>query len=663
MAASDAILSADRAHRDAVKSLASSETAVAAPGSLACLLAALLPPRVALFVALLAWYLWAIVDLRLVFQDRDILFLWNVRYFTDFLGRPGSLLVWIDTLLVQSCYHGWPAATAIAAAAWLLFASTIGLMKVMSRGGARGVWVIPGILLVSLFSGYVFPTRVLFGAALAVTTANLWCRLPTGKPWVRVAVFVVISIALYCVAGTAYYCFAACCVVHEAMAERRRLTGALFLLAAVAVKFGLDATLHRLELGTHHFFAFTLAERQRPPLDWREAALYLYFPACALFAVYRSFISTLFKARGRSEDGTADGGSALSGSMIGWTGWTAVVLSLAAVAAYLSFDKGRKALLEIDYCAEHRRWDDLLAKAKRLPSEAFTAYVTHDVNLALYHTGRLAEGMFTYPQRFRCPALFVPDQIAQQDDRLLRKPCDYLLDLGRICEAERMAIELLETWPTGGALKRLALAEMIKDEPANARVMLNLLRDDLVWGGWAEEYLQRLTDDPTLAGDETIQRLRRLMLREDDLYVTSTLTSRDVTVDPIRLLLDSVNHNRANRMAFEYLMAVCLCNDDVQSVAEAYAFLDGLPYPATPPLYEQALLIYLAEHPQKASMAGSVVLYRGRVVSAATMEKYRRLKEIAGTYGELNERAEADVARELGSSYFYYYFYASRKRP
>ena len=136
----------------------------------------LLPPRVVLFAVLFAWFLYAAVDLRLVFLDRDVLFLWNLRYLTDFVGQPGSLLQWSDNLLVQMCYFGWPAAIAIAAVTWLLLVSTVGLMNALGHAKMRGGWLIPAILVATLFGGYEFPTPTIVGLAVAVTAANGWVK-------------------------------------------------------------------------------------------------------------------------------------------------------------------------------------------------------------------------------------------------------------------------------------------------------------------------------------------------------------------------------------------------------------------------------------------------------------------------------------------------------
>jgi hypothetical protein len=137
-------------------------------------------PRLVLLVSFLAVCLYAVVDLRLVFEERDGLFLWNLSYFTDFIGHPGSLLNWADSLLVQLCYYNWPAALVLAGAAWLLLISTIGLMNATARVAVNGTWLIPGIALFALYGAYSAHTSLLLGATLAVAAANGWVRVAAG---------------------------------------------------------------------------------------------------------------------------------------------------------------------------------------------------------------------------------------------------------------------------------------------------------------------------------------------------------------------------------------------------------------------------------------------------------------------------------------------------
>ncbi len=391
----------------------------------ATIAAPLFPPRVVLFAAFFAWYMYAVVDLRLVFQARDVLFLWNRRYFTDFVGRPGSLLEWTDNLLVQLCYYGWPAAIALAVATWLLLVSTIGFMNRSGRAALGGTWVIPAILIVVLCSGYHFPTSLIVGLTLAMFAANGWCRLPLRRLWLRLALFVAISAVLYYVTGVAFYCFAACCVIYEVLLEKRWLSAVLLLLAAVGTKFGLDVILAHLGLASDTYRLLSLDKYNAAEPKWGAILLYCYFPACVLLMIVRqaAFSPTrklLQRLRGSSEKESPAGygkdenreevvrperGMART-VVFGWLRWaggTILIMALAAAAGLCFLDRPRKLSLEISYCAEHQRWNDVLSKARTLPIQAYTPYVNHDVDLALYYSGRLPYSMFSYPQNL--PAL------------------------------------------------------------------------------------------------------------------------------------------------------------------------------------------------------------------------------------------------------------------
>ena len=508
--------------------------------------------------------------------------------------------------------------------------------------------------------------------------------MPACRLWLRLVLFVAVSAVLYYVAGGAYYCFATCCAIHEARAERRRLSGVLFLLAAVAVKFALDSVLVQIDLASHNFHVFSLEKPQNGVESWRIMVLYLYFPACALFVVFRRSVSALtgaawqrFRNPLKKPPLPEHGGSSsesrkqISRSGVGlaptriiacmrWAGGSLFALLLAATAGFCCLERQRKVLLEIEYCTVHGLWDEALAKAKTLPPAAYSRFVNHDVNLALYHAGRLPYEMLSYPQTYS--SLLSMNDV-RDNTALLRRPLDLLLEVGRVNEAEHLSLEALESHPSGGVLKRLALVKLAKGQLAAAGVVLKVLRDDLIWGHWAEEHLQRLAADPRLTDDDEVQRIRGLMISKDDMHLFSVLLpNRGVFFNSKICLFDLLKHNGENQMAFEYLMAICLCDRDLDAVAQLLPFLDGLPYSATPPLYEEAALLYSRAHPEQIREVGSEVFFRGRQISESTMKKFRRLQEIATQCGGAKKKMESNLARELGDTYFYYYYFHTSGR-
>jgi hypothetical protein len=91
--------------------------------------------------------------------------------------------------------------------------------------------------------------------------------------------------------------------------------------------------------------------------------------------------------------------------------------------------------------------------------------------------------------------------------------------------------------------------------------------------------------------------------------------------------------------------------------------LDHFSYPAVPPLYGEAALIYAVRHPDELKTTKAGVFFRGRRIGEETVNKYRRFQAIVHSCGGPNEKAKAAVARELGDSYFYYFYYTLGKRP
>jgi hypothetical protein len=349
-----------------------------------------------------------------------------------------------------------------------------------------------------------------------------------------------------------------------------------------------------------------------------------------------------------------------------WAAGTALVLSLALMAGFYGLDRELKVRLEFDYCVDHQQWNDVLVKASNMPLKFYSQYVNHDVNRALYHTGQLTSQMFAFPQRY-WPLLSVhqvsSDVSEHKNYERMYKLCDLLLELGRINEAEHTALELQEMRPSGGTLKRLALVEMIKGQSAAARVFLNVLRDDLVWGRWAKGYLQLLARDPNLAGDQEIQQARRMMISKDDVSLTDNILPGGGLSHRLDVyLLKLLEQNHQNRMAFEYLMAMYLFNNDVAAVVDSLSLLDNFSYSAVPPLYEEAVMIYGSHHTKELKATNWGLFFRGRKISEPTMKRFRRLQAIVNSCGGPNAKARPLIARELGDSYFYYFFYTPRKR-
>jgi hypothetical protein len=201
------------------------------------------------------------------------------------------------------------------------------------------------------------------------------------------------------------------------------------------------------------------------------------------------------------------------------------------------------------------------------------------VNRALFETGALGDGMFSFPQR--------PDALLAHPRQLHQSPAeaDVLLALGAATHAEHLGSELLEAWgPKPAILRLLARAFLAKDQPGAARIYLSVLSRDIVHGPWARRQLRQLADDPQMSSDPDIQRIRSLMFTEDTVYGRNEQ----------EMLSALCRTNPNNRMAFEYLVAQAMLFRRPDTVAKVLPIGRHLLGDTVPEHFAEAVIAHTA---------------------------------------------------------------------
>ncbi len=219
---------------------------------------------------------------------------------------------------------------------------------------------------------------------------------------------------------------------------------------------------------------------------------------------------------------------------------------------------------------------------------------------------------------------------------------DVFLDLGVVNMAENALTECLEGLGSRPMiLQRLALINMVKGNLGSARIYLGALGKTLFHADWANNYLDRLENDPNLSGDSYIQHLRSLRLDKDcpiySLYKEKTL-------------LWLLERNSHNGMAFEYLMAWYMLNKNLSGLAENLKRLQEFGYPELPAHYEEAALIHALPKGKSPSVSGYPSSDRKR----RQIDDFTRILK---SYGGNKQAAAKELARRFHNTYFFYYIY------
>ncbi len=591
--------------------------------------------RSAVFLIAFYFYLWLVVDLRLLYHsggmvgDFPVFFRGGVLL-RECLSQPGGPVEYVSAFLSQFLYYSWAGALVVTLVAWLMVSCGGAFLNATCGRCGFCVRFIPLVLLLILYTQYAHRFTTLVGLLAALLFVCLYLWVTTKRKAASWAAFPVLSVILYYVAGGAYLLFAVLCAIYELLSSRRWRLGLMGLISVLIVPYVEGV----LVFGASTIDAFS----DVTPLSWRIphfgtrrdvviilCVLYLYLPAAALgWELFRIFSRGAAGVRSRW----------FGRPRLRWAAESMVVFVGGGAAILFSYDAGRKAELEVDYYSYHRMWPQVLQAARSNPRDDFTAY---SVNRALYHLGRLGEDMFSYPQH---PRSLLPPMGGSTGD--CWKKADIYLDLGHVNVAENALTESLEIFGARPSiLKRLALINMVKGNRSAARVYLGALGKTLFDADWARDQRDRLASDPDLSTHEDVQRLRGLMMEKDYPFTRSPGE---------RLFADLLARNRRNRMAFEYLMAWYMLSLQLDKFARDLGRLDDFGYSQIPRHYEEAVLIYT-------SLGHGPVDLKGRRISRRSQARFEGFSKVFLRHGKDKQAARDELAKAYGNTYYFFYVY------
>jgi hypothetical protein len=590
----------------------------------------------ALFAA--CWlYLWLRVDpSALYFWPSETLppYSTGSAFLRAFLTYPGGAIEYASAFACQFYYYAWAGALIGTVAAALTCLGTRAYIVAVAGSPPRWLHLVPGVLSLVVWNRYAYDLASAGALLAALWSACVYLRCRRAA-WVRLPSFLILMALVYYVAGGASLLYTVFCATGEVLTQGGLLWGLAYLPVGAVVPF----------LSARLVFDVSPADAYARLLPFYQAvdlpSSIVMLCACA-FPPVAAAASALWRGRARAASappvpvGARGWSSSLAGAFA-----SAVLLVAAGCLVWFTFDRQRNAYLELGRYASLKEWPALLRRARDIPRDRYDALIGYDVNRALYHSGRLLDEMFSYPQRpsaLLAAPLAVLESPGPAPFRLM-KSGEILFDLGSVNESEHMAHEVLSI--LGGrpfVLERLVLIGIAKGQTEVARLYLHALSKDVIYGRWAAQCLRRLQADPLLTGDAEVERLRSLMPVRDD--------ARDASVE--MLLERLLERDKQNRMALEYLMAYHLLNRRVDRLAWNISRLGDLGYGRIPRYCEEGILIYQAR-------TGQEVDLRGRSISAETLERFRGFNEALARCGGDVRVARSVLAKEFGNSYFFYY--------
>ncbi|HPR32100.1 MAG TPA: DUF6057 family protein [Prolixibacteraceae bacterium] len=307
---------------------------------------------------------------------------------------------------------------------------------------------------------------------------------------------------------------------------------------------------------------------------------------------------------------------------------------------FLSFNSEQKNKQIIDYLASREQWEKVLERADAHPSN--DRLVQFQTTRALYHTGRMTEHLFDYPQEWGVDGLFLTRHFAEE---ILWPSAALFFDLAYLNEAIHYANEALsqnENSPL--VIQQLILFNKASGKEKAARLYVNDLKTYPFFRRRASMYATYLNDPGSVDFGERMSEI------QNRIPVTDFIVDR---LNPANDLLHLLNDRPMNKMAYEYLMAWYLLNNDLASFVRYFPMGEKLGYSSIPTLYQQALIIYSYELVRQGKKPLGL-RFHPDIVS-----QFNEYMQILKDYRGDRQAAQKKLSQNFGKTYWYYLHYVS----
>ncbi len=597
------------------------------------------PLRSALFSPLFFLFIYLWVDTKLIYfhQEQYLLkhiYVSSMHLFSDTPLFPGKPIEYVCAILSHYFYYSWAGAVIVTAIGWMLCLVTDRVITFMAGDQLRPLrFCLPIILLIE-YSRYYHHLQDSLSILFALIFIYLYTRKPLRNPALRFALFLLLSTAVYIVAAKAYLIFVAVCAIFEFFNMRNPLTGCLSLLPPFLIPYLASNTFFDMSTSQAYLSMSPFSPASNIGTISLRFCFFLFLPTAALIgaivkiAGHNSSFEKAQKLLDRCRE-----------NKFKWYIETATLIVIAATAVWFAKTPVTKTLRRIDYFCQNKMWQQLLDETDQLPEKQYSVFVCHDVYRALYHSGRLLDELFSYPPHPAGLMLNLEDGLSGET-QLTRwfKLGDILYELGDINRAENATYEALTSanyYPQG--LMRLAMINIVKQQPETARIFLNALSADFIYRDWAKEYLKRLEEYPYFSTDDEIQRTRSLMFVNDSIERTT----------PVDLL----KTNKNNKMAFEYVVAALLLGGQHLPLVSSIHDLDNYDYPKDwlPRHLQEAVLTVM-------TLTGKKVDLGTRRMDGNVVSRYRSFIEHLKDFAQDPEGTKNILEEDFSDTYYYYYF-------
>ncbi len=552
---------------------------------------------------------------HIISQEKHQLFRFSLSYFAETLKEPGGFIVYTGSFFTQFFILPWIGAFIISAGITLVFQLSDYINKQHRINS-----VVPALLtswfLIILQGNELFTFSQCTGLIISFLFFAVYISLKTTSR--RYTMFMIGWPVLYLLTGGFSLPVTIMCIIHELLyrKQERYLTIAIFYLTeSLLIPVLFSEFLFYMPI-SGIFLHPVITELRSLPL-----VILILLIAWTPMLLLTNRVSDKYLNNNPFQHKERLFRQAASGILY---------LILTGSILLIGYNKNAEKLLGLVHYSQEQEWDKVIKLSSGFdhPNRLIIYYT----NLALYKSGMLLDKMFGYPQTGSDGL-----RLKWEHSTNLVFGGDVFYHLGYTSEATRWAFEAMEAEGMNPVLmKRLAATAIINNEYKLAGKYLHYLDQTLFYHRFAQEQIKWLNNPDTPPGDPDILRNRSLLIK------------KDIVANPVDLNLISLmaNHDE-NRMAYEYLLASLLLDQQLKTLISVLPALHDFRYTSVPVHIEEALLLY-------SLIDNRNPLPAGFSIRAETIKRFRDYSSVYATYRNNHAQAAKALKSEFGNTYWYY---------
>lgn len=582
-------------------------------------------------------YIWLRIDPSLYYQSQEPVFFLMYQFFQEHLLYPGGLSDYSAAFLSQFYYFSWAGALMLTILAALTTFLTRWLLQIIGMKTRENFLVfIPALIILASHSHYEFLLANTIGFFLSLLFTVLYIRFAPNHPIARFLIYICLALALYFIAGAAFFLFTLLCCVYELLFSRHTILGLLTVLSVAGLPYLAKSTVFFISTNRAYLYLspYNLVLKK---IHWLFFLLYGFY---ILVFLGQSVINDI-----TSKKKTVKNRNLWSflkirpGSWLNSTLQTAAVVILFAGTVLLSYNKIQKKQLLVDQFARLKQWRHVLEEVKH--ASRLDWKMVFQANRAMFHLGRLSSDMFSLPQLWGDHGLVIVKDAGFAYPLL---NSNFYYELGLFNESEHWAHESMSLrGETGWTLERLAMVNIVKGEFDAAHMFISKLNRSLLFRKNAGQLRELLNNKSRLSRNPGVIAARSRMPdpEHDFIYYTES---------PMISLERIYNNNPKNIMAYEYLMASYMLNGELYAFVKEVNRLRDLGYKTIPRHYQEALVLYFTS-----TKRDLPPIYKNEV------DKFKKYQSILNKYNKNQKLAYNELHQYFGNTYWFYLMYFKPK--